>query len=791
MSTVIPIYPFDPDGDAVTNLVHEQQPLESNGVFDNFYLIPRAAPFYAGSVKLVLYPGAIPLIEGKHYNFGHHFKDASHTIGQAIYGSITFYDRDMKGIVDMTYQTLGGEWTLDEATILEILENEVRNPRITSWETIVELPFQFPVVNHKFDIEDFVGMSDVTEELAGIKQALEDKGGGAIDEHIKNKANPHEVTKTQVGLGLVDNYPTASVAEAQAATLNTRFMTPLRTRQAIEAVALAALTAHTSDLNNPHQTTKAHVGLGLVQNYQLASQAEAEAASSNARYMTPLRVREAVDALVGTAFTAHVGNLNNPHQVNKGHVGLGSVQNYGVATPTDATTGTSNVLYMTPLQTRNAIAAFSSNKLDAHVADFNNPHQTSKTHVGLGLVQNFGIATEAEARDATSATKYMTPLAVRQAINELVGDAAIGEHVTNFENPHHVTAAQVGAPSIAEMTQALLGKLDQSASAANANAVYGLTQPQLQAWIAGLTASNSAKLENLTLNEVIAKTLLGKAADSALLDGRTYAQIKTEINAGIEGSSIQYLIPNLPLVLDGANGEVAPPPSWLMFGTFKAPVESGICDITLHLTGGRNDESLDDELQSDCILTVSATTEFPPGGVLTVGVKHAQVTHLNKVASPITLGYRPVGSGATAAVELWIRSATTRTEVTVTELSYKRFQPAEMTVPDQLSDLIVAKPAGVVDCTVVTDGTAELAATNAALAAFIARRDNPHAVTKAQVALGNVQNYPVATPAEGLAGTSNSTYVTPKLVQASIDQNTDAILTAVTSTLDELILDFS
>lgn len=791
MSTVIPIYPFDPDGDAVTNLVHEQQPLESNGVFDNFYLIPRAAPFYAGSVKLVLYPGAIPLIEGKHYNFGHHFKDASHTIGQAIYGSITFYDRDMKGIVDMTYQSLGGAWTLDEATILEILENEVRNPRITSWETIVELPFQFPVVNHKFDIEDFVGMSDVTDELAGIKQALEDKGGGAIDEHIKNKANPHEVTKTQVGLGLVDNFPTASVAEAQAATLNTRFMTPLRTRQAIEAVALSALTAHTGDLNNPHQTTKAHVGLGLVQNYQLASQAEAEAASSNARYMTPLRVREAVDALVGTAFTAHVGNLNNPHQVNKGHVGLGSVQNYGVAAPTDATTGTSNVLYMTPLQTRNAIAAFAGNKIDAHAADFNNPHATSKTHVGLGLVQNFGIATEAEARDATLATKYMTPLGVRQAINELVGDAAIGEHVTNFNNPHQVTAAQVGAPSITQFNTAINGKLNSGDAAANALAVYGMNQPALQAWIYSLPSGNADKLENRSFAQVMSEVLAGKAADSFLLNGKTYADILEDIGDATASSSIQYSIPDLPLVVDGANGEIAPPPSWLMFGTMKIPVGSTICDLSLHLTGGRNDEALTDELQSSCFLNVSATTEFPDGGVLTIGVKHAQVRHLNKVDSPITLAYRPVGNGANAAVELWIRSASTRTQVTVTELSLNRFNVATMSSPELLSDLITVRPAGVLDCEVVTDGTVEFAADKAALAAFIARRDNPHVVTKAQVGLGSVPNYAEASSAEALAGTVTNKLMTPKLTKDSIDASNDAILTAVTATLNDLILDFS
>ena len=38
------------------------------------------------------------------------------------------------------------------------------------------------------------------------------------------------------------------------------------------------------------------VGLGNVNNYDLASQSEAEAASSNSRYMTPLRVKNLIEA---------------------------------------------------------------------------------------------------------------------------------------------------------------------------------------------------------------------------------------------------------------------------------------------------------------------------------------------------------------------------------------------------------------------------------------------------------------------------------------------------------------
>lgn len=45
-------------------------------------------------------------------------------------------------------------------------------------------------------------------------------------------------------------------------------------------------------------TTKGDVGLGSVANYGIATQAEAQAGTANNEYMTPLRVAEAISALV-------------------------------------------------------------------------------------------------------------------------------------------------------------------------------------------------------------------------------------------------------------------------------------------------------------------------------------------------------------------------------------------------------------------------------------------------------------------------------------------------------------
>ena len=60
--------------------------------------------------------------------------------------------------------------------------------------------------------------------------------------HASNMANPHGVSKAQVGLGSVTdgaepNRVIASQVEAEAGSINTKDMTPLRTSQAITALA--------------------------------------------------------------------------------------------------------------------------------------------------------------------------------------------------------------------------------------------------------------------------------------------------------------------------------------------------------------------------------------------------------------------------------------------------------------------------------------------------------------------------------------------------------------------------
>lgn len=232
-----------------------------------------------------------------------------------------------------------------------------------------------------------------------------------VDTMLAGKADiVHAHTKSQVGLTNVEDYGVASQAEAEAGAVNNKYMTPLRVKQAIASLSpVKSVNGKTGHV----ELSKSDVGLGSVEDYGIASTEEAIAGTSNEKYMTPARTKDAIDHF---APVKSVNDKIGDVVLSKSDVGLGNVQNYGMATQAEAEAGTATNKYMNPARTKDAILALSPvksvNGKTGNVA-------LSKSDVGLGNVQNYGVATQAEAEAGTASNKYMTPERTSQAINAL------------------------------------------------------------------------------------------------------------------------------------------------------------------------------------------------------------------------------------------------------------------------------------------------------------------------------------------------------------------------------------
>lgn len=300
-------YPFDPTGlSAANKITNEIDTLTPVNYRDYSLIIPRYAPFFADSLTITFRDTnntVVPLVEGVDYYLGYWYIGASRACAKPVYGSIQFLNTSLSGTLTISYQTIGGRWTLSEADIAEILADRLENPRVTSWEQVTGVPIVFPVINHVWDLVDQVGLSDINTSLKGIEEQLRQQGTQGLAQHIADKGNPHMVTKDQTGLGNVENLPLAIQTDAEAGVSNDFYMTPLSTMWAMNKNIIIPFNQHAA-AKNPHGTTAADVGAYTIQQTDTLLQSKLSSTgtaydSQRLQGLTYAEVRDAI--LQGTA----------------------------------------------------------------------------------------------------------------------------------------------------------------------------------------------------------------------------------------------------------------------------------------------------------------------------------------------------------------------------------------------------------------------------------------------------------------------------------------------------------
>lgn len=163
-------YPFDTTGTLESNLiVGEFQTLTKPNKYDYYVIIPYRGPFYAESL-IVKFNGN-ELTENVDYYPCLHYLGASRSIGKPIYGGIHFPSL-IGGTIEITYQTIGGDWVIDSNKVLENLATMVYNPRTIVYDEVTATPSCFPPVIHPIDYNDVTGQGDVITALEGIINAV-------------------------------------------------------------------------------------------------------------------------------------------------------------------------------------------------------------------------------------------------------------------------------------------------------------------------------------------------------------------------------------------------------------------------------------------------------------------------------------------------------------------------------------------------------------------------------------------------------------------------------------------
>lgn len=176
-----------------------------------------------------------------------------------------------------------------------------------------------------------------------VNEAIKDaKSAGTtaqnqVSDHTSNKSNPHGVTKSQVGLGNVDNTSDANkpVSTAQA--------TAIADAKKAGTDAQSNIDTHTGNKNNPHGVTAEQLGLGNVQNVSTNDQTPTYTAATSLSALTSGEKMSVAFGKIAKAISSlisHLANTSNPHSVTKEQVGLGNVDNTADSAKTVKSAGT-------------------------------------------------------------------------------------------------------------------------------------------------------------------------------------------------------------------------------------------------------------------------------------------------------------------------------------------------------------------------------------------------------------------------------------------------------------------
>lgn len=123
-------------------------------------------------------------------------------------------------------------------------------------------------------IEVMVYIGEAENVSAQMSQSLSYVSRGDFDEHVNDQSNPHNVTKAQVGLGNVPNVGTNEQTPTYVAGRSPSALVSGETLQSAFSKIAAAINgfiAHLADRENPHRVTAAQAGAAKVAHTHAAS----------------------------------------------------------------------------------------------------------------------------------------------------------------------------------------------------------------------------------------------------------------------------------------------------------------------------------------------------------------------------------------------------------------------------------------------------------------------------------------------------------------------------------------
>ena len=618
-----------------------------------------------------------------------------------------------------------------------------------------------------------------------------------VSDHTSNKSNPHGVTKSQVGLGNVDNTSDANkpVSTAQA--------TAIADAKKAGTDAQSAIDAHEALTNNPHGVTAAQVGLGNVPNVTTNNQKPTFTAASSLSALTSgntLSVQFGKIAKAITDLIAHLANKSNPHGVTSAQVGADPVGSAAAVQTNlntlndefDDHTENADIHFTAAERTKLSGIATGANKYThpnsgVTAGTYKSVTVNAAGHVTGGsnptTLAGYGI-TDAEAKGTATSTvgTHNTSNSAHNDIRLLISD--LTTKVNNFLDVDDTTTDQLSelialiqanASDIESITSGkvnvadIVNNLTTNSSSKVLSAAQGVA---LKALIDALDSDKVDKVsgKGLSTNDYTTteKNKLSGIASGAEVNQNAFSNIKvgtTTVAADEKTDTVEYVGSNVTITPDATNDKI----------TFA--VASGTTSTAGIVKLSTSTSSTSTSLAATPSAVKSA---YDLANTAKTNAATAQTT----ADSASDAAAAAQSTADTATTNLSSHTGNTSNPHSVTKAQVGLGNVPNVTTNNQTPTYTVASSnAELKSGETMTTAFGKIAKAVSSLIAHLSNTSNPHSVTKAQVGLGNVDNTADANKTVKAAGTATTATTLSGLTATVAELN---ILDGVTATTAEL-----
>lgn len=427
-------YPYDPTGTAETNRVKTVRTLPR---VRNRAFAPDGGPFYKDSVVLIDVESGDEIPKSE-YDCLYLYSEATERVGQSVCGIINVHNQAYYGAVEAITQVVGGSFSSNVSAIQRMLETlEIDNRKIR-FDDLIDVPVTMPPAPHLTWVGDLYGAEALVTALEQITAANVNANADMADLINERYTQVYDLVNSFSG-GIGDNEN--DINDLRDLVNNNHDSVT----QSIADLAAAAADDR-QDLIDTYEELDTRIKAITTQITSMVAQINANASNISSLTTSLNALTSRVTALESSLSTlsnqlsTHVNRIDNPHSVTKTQVGLGSVQNYPAGTLAEMRSGTGSRYAMSHIvkQFVEEKVAVNTASLNAHIADKSNPHETTKSHVGLSNVSNFVTGTIAEMRSGTT-SRYALSHVVKGFVEEKIAAIPTGPEYVVIERSSSYT----------------------------------------------------------------------------------------------------------------------------------------------------------------------------------------------------------------------------------------------------------------------------------------------------------------------------------------------------------------